>query len=124
LIFSNDYCKFVACRKIVINLGAHWRQSLIQHGQLCRPCCCGPYTLATKFERTSNIRATQLTVSATQLTSWRQSRLRQTVKFKFLPICCQNRQQIQMYTATVDFVAGFDFQQSLLCWIQFCRQCV
>ena len=74
--------------------GTHWRQSWIQHGRLC---------WKSTVAETGNKSATKSTVSATNLN----------------------------VSATVDFVADLlpvsatvDFQQSRLCWIQLCRQCV
>ena len=117
-------------------------------------CYCMPfkarYTLATKLNST---RSTLLKVDKVDFVSlwprthtgnnvdrignrsnWtyrQQGRPRQDVKFTLLSICCQNRQQSWTYTATVDFVADLlpisaivDFQRSLPCWIQLCRQCI
>ena len=65
--------------------GTHWRQSWIQHGRLCW-------------------KSTKSTVSLWPRTHWRQSRPyrqqsrpRQAVEFKLLPMCCQNRQQRRPY---------------------------
>ena len=90
--------------------GTHWRQSWIQHGQLC-----GKSTVSLwpgTHWRQSWIQHGQLcgksTVSLWPGTHGRQSR--------------PYRQQSWTYMATVDFVAVFG--QSRPCWIQLCYQCV
>jgi len=101
-----------------IKPGTHWRQSWIQHGRLCWKSIVDRVSLALatndrigdKFDRIGN-----------------EVQPRQTVEFKLLPICCQNRQQSWPYrqqSTLLPVSAMVDFQQSRPCWMQLCRRCV
>jgi len=68
-------------RKVRLKPGTSWRQSWIQHGQLCWN--------STK----SAVSLWPRTHWQQSWTYWQQSRLQQTVEFTLLPICCRFRQQ-------------------------------
>ena len=75
-------------RKVRLKPGTSWRQSWIQHGQLCWNSTKSAVSLwpRTHWQQSRLYRQQSWTY-------WQQSRLQQTVEFTLLPICCRFRQQ-------------------------------